>query len=181
MSFRSAPALYGLQSSSKDHGGTGRFARRGIFSGDDTWQGGDGPSSQQGPSDHRCSLERQKPCYQKCRDLSLAAALYQSHCPPVGSIQPVHASPVRTKTSFTACGLFIAALAEFVKHGKARQERDRGRVWRPARRLSQGSFFAEDLKSRRQPLRGDDGRGDLCPDESHRDDVFSDARDDQTV
>jgi hypothetical protein len=79
-------------------------------------------------------------------------------------------------------GLFIAALAEdFVKHGKARQERDRGRVSRPARRLSQGSFFAEDLKSRRQPLRGDDGRGDLCPDESHRDDVFSDARDDKTV
>jgi hypothetical protein len=32
MSFRSAPALYGLQSSSKDHGGAGRFARRGILS-----------------------------------------------------------------------------------------------------------------------------------------------------
>ena len=78
--------------------------------------------------------------------------------------------------------LFIAALAEdFVKHGKARQERDRSRVSRPARRLSQGSFFAEGSESGRQPLRRHDGRGNLYPDESYRDDVFSDARDDETV
>jgi len=105
--FRSAPAFTASKLLEGSHGGTGRFARQGIFSGDDTWQGGDGPSSQQGPSNHLCSLERQKPCCQKYRDLSLAAALHQSRCPPVGSIEPVRASRP-TKTSFTRVGSLIA-------------------------------------------------------------------------
>ena len=72
-----APTFLWLLSSSKDHGGTGRFARRGIFSGDDL----SGVGTDQAVSKARLTivrLERQKPCCRRCRDLSLAAALYQS-------------------------------------------------------------------------------------------------------
>ena len=77
MSFRTAPAFLWLLSSWKDHRGTGRFAF-GIFSGADPLRE---LGTDQAVSTARLTimrLMRQKPCCKRCRDFSLAAALYQS-------------------------------------------------------------------------------------------------------
>jgi len=134
--FRSAPAF----TASGSHGGIGRFAGQGIFSGDDTWQGGGEPSSQQGPSKPDAASSDKSHVAKKSRPLACRCTI--PILPPACRFHPSQSrlAGLPTNVGYRVGPFDRHTRENVVKHGQSVIE---AVCRRPDRRISQGSFFAE--------------------------------------